>query len=120
MLTATWKAAPATGYQAEIQRTVDDVVLDNLLRLAANEQAAPQVRALARLKLTELKEWLGANLGQRPEENRHAQFAYATAEIEQFEKDPKSIKIPSPVEPPPGQPIGEADQDLSLSYGVIR
>jgi hypothetical protein len=113
LLTATWKAPQAAGYQAEIQRTVDDVVLDDLLRLAASEQAAPQVRALARLKLTELKDWLSANLGQRPGEERRAQFAYAASQIDQFEKDPKSIKIPLPVEPPPGQPIGEDDQDLN-------
>jgi hypothetical protein len=118
LLASTWKAPPATGYQAEIQRTVDDVVLDDLLRLAANDQAAPQVRALAALKLADLKDWLSAGLKQKPEENRRAQFAYAASEIEQFEKDPKSVKIPPPVEPPPGQPIGEADQDLG--YGVIR
>jgi hypothetical protein len=113
LLTATWKAPQATGYEAEIQRTVDDVVLNDLMRLAASEQAAPQVRALALLKLSDLKDWLYAGLRQRPEENRRAQFAYAVSEIEHFEKDPKSIKIPSPVEPPPGQPIGDADQDLS-------
>lgn len=113
LLAATWRAPQASGYQAEIQRTVDYVVLDDLLRLAANEQAAPQVRALARLKLTDLKDWLLTGLRQRPEENRRAQSAYAVSEIEHFEKDPKSVKIPSPVEPPPGQPIGDADQDLS-------
>jgi len=113
LLTATWKAPQATGYPGEIQRTVDDVVLDDLMRLAVNEQSAPQVRALASLKLSELKDWLSASLRQGPDENRRAQFAYAAAEIELFEKDPKSVKIPSPVEPPPGQPIGEDDQDLS-------
>jgi hypothetical protein len=113
LLTATWKAPPATGYRGEIQRTVDAVVLEDLMLLAANEQAAPQVRALASLKLTDLKDWLYAGLRQRPEEGRRAQFAYAISEIEHFEKDPKPAKIPAPVEPPPGQPIGENDQDLS-------
>jgi hypothetical protein len=113
LLTATWKAPQSTGYPAEIQRTVDDVALDDLMRLAANQQAAPQVRALASLKLTELKDWLSAGLKQSSEENRRAHFAYAVSEIELFQKDPKSITIPTPVEPPPGQPIGEADQDLS-------
>lgn len=112
LLTVTWKAPQATSYHAEIQRTVDSVVLDDLMLLAANEQAAPQVRALASLKLTDLKDWLYAGLRQRPEENRRAQFAYAVSEIEHFEKDPKSLKIPEPVEPPPGQPIGDGGQDL--------
>ncbi|MGO8817687.1 MAG: hypothetical protein ACLQVG_23825, partial [Terriglobia bacterium] len=87
--------------------------LDDLLRLAANEQAAPQVRALASLKLADLKDWLEAGLRERPDEGRRAQFAYAASEIEHFEKDPNSITIQPSVEPPPGQPIGEADQDLS-------
>ena len=117
LLAATWKAPPAAGYQGEIQRTVDNVVLDDLLRLAANEQAAPQVRALASLKLADSKNWLEAGLRERPDESRRAQFAYAASEIDHFEKDPKSFKIPSPVEPPPGQPIGEGDQDLG--YRVI-
>jgi hypothetical protein len=112
-LTSTWQAPQAIGYEAEIQRTVDDVVLHDLMRLAANEQAAPQVRALALLKLADLKDWLRAGLRQRPEQNRRAQFAYAVSEIEHFEKDPKSIKIPPAFEPPPGQPIGDADQDVS-------
>jgi hypothetical protein len=113
LLTATWKAPPATGYRSEIQRTVDAVVLDDLMLLAANDQAAPQVRALASLKLTDLKDWLYAGLRQRPEENRRAQFTCAISEIELFEKDPKPAKVPAPAEPPPGQPIGENDQDLS-------
>jgi hypothetical protein len=113
LVTATWKAPPARGYQAEIQRTVDCVVLDHLMLLAANQQAGPQVRALAFMKLADLKDWLYAALRQNPEENRRAQFAYAISEIEQFEKDPKSIKTPVPAEPPPGQPIGDNDQDLT-------
>jgi Met-zincin/Domain of unknown function (DUF5117) len=112
LLSATWKAPQATGYQAEIQRTVDNVMLDDLMLLAANQQAAPQVRALASAKLTDLKDWLYAGLRQMPEENRRAQFTYAISEIEHFEKDPKSARIPVPVEPPPGQPIGNADEDI--------
>jgi len=31
---------------------------------------------------------------------------FAAAQIERFERDPKVIPIPRPLEPPPGQPIG--------------
>ena len=32
--------------------------------------------------------------------------AWAVAQIERFERDPKVIPVPRPLEPPPGQPIG--------------
>ena len=113
LIVVTWKAPAAGGYEAEIQSTVDNVVLDDLMRLAANEQASAQVRAMASLKLRDLRDWLNAALRARPEESRRALFAFAAAEIEHFERDPKSFSVPVPLEPPPGQPIGEDDQDLN-------
>ena len=47
-----------TGYDAEIQRTVNMVVLIDLMSLASGERASNQVRAIAELKLEELKGWL--------------------------------------------------------------
>src|SRR5713101_7584243 len=58
ILASTWKAPVGIGYTAEIQRTVNMVVLADLMSLASGERAQNQVRAIAELKLEELKNWL--------------------------------------------------------------
>src|SRR5438876_5787509 len=55
ILASTWKAPIGADYNAEIQRTVNMVVLIDLMSLASGERASNQVRAIAELKLDELK-----------------------------------------------------------------
>src|SRR5882724_13017701 len=55
ILASTWKAPAGTGYQGEIQHTVNMVVLLDLMSLASGERAANQVRAISELKLDDLK-----------------------------------------------------------------
>jgi hypothetical protein len=105
VLASTWKAPHGSGYQAEIDKVVDDVVLYDLMGLAGNEKAADEVRAIASLKVHELKEWLsGAQAGPAIADNAHLFFA--SKQIEQFEKDPKRLDLTPPAEPPDGPPIG--------------
>ena len=47
----------SSGYEGEIQRTVNVVVLNKLMTLAANERASNQVRAIAELQLEGLRDW---------------------------------------------------------------
>src|SRR5207249_1136743 len=47
VLGATWKVPHGSGYTAEIARTIDRVVLYDLMALSANERASDQVRAIA-------------------------------------------------------------------------
>jgi Met-zincin/Domain of unknown function (DUF5117) len=111
ILTATWKAPHGTGEAMEIAKVVDNVVLYELMALAANERASDEARAVASLKLDELKKWLsGAHVANYPQ--AHAFFAIR--EIELFEKDPKRIDLTAPAEPPDGPPIGamgDSDDD---------
>ncbi|HMC32294.1 MAG TPA: zinc-dependent metalloprotease, partial [Candidatus Angelobacter sp.] len=58
VMAATWKAPAIQGYNGAIQRTVNAVVLNHLMSLAADEHASSQVRAVALLKLDGLKRWL--------------------------------------------------------------
>ena len=107
ILAATWKAAPATGYDGEIQQTVNAVVLEYLMVLAADEQAASQTRAIASLKLDDLKNWMQTQLQSSPDESRRAEFFYAFHEIEDFQKNPAAFRLTHPAAPPAGDPIGE-------------
>ncbi len=111
IVTATWKAPHAAGYAGEVARTVDDVVLYDLLSLAMNDRATTQVRAVASRGAEQLKAWLNANKSAG-DPSQQAHLAYATAQIEQFQKDPKKLELTAPAEPPDGPPIGD-DEDFA-------
>ena len=108
IVAATWKAPHPPGYPGEVARTVDGVVLYDLLSLAVNEHATTQVRAVASQEAEELRGWLGAN---KPagDPAQQAHLAYAAAQIEQFQKDPKKLELVAPAEPPDGPPIGDEE-----------
>ena len=111
VLAANWKAPHGDGYEQQIAIVVDNVALFHLMALAASDQATDEVRAIASLELHQLKEWLtqqgtagkataAANFPQQ------AHYFYAAQQIEQFEKNPKQIPVPTPWAPPDGPPIG--------------
>ncbi len=107
LVNSTWKAAPGKGYDAEIQRAVDDVVLDNLMTLAVNSRASEQVRAIAYYKIDGLKNWMRAQLKTVKSPNQKAQYVYALSQIKQFQQNPEKYNVPAPITLPPGDPIGE-------------
>ena len=114
IIAATWKFAREPGYLGEISRVVDYSVLYDLMALASSDQAAPQARAIAALKLEELRGWAtNAQSGKNSEERAHLYFA--ATQIAQFQKDPKLIPLPAPAQPPDGPPIGDGqDEDIWL------
>lgn len=94
------------GYEAEIQHTVNMVVLLDLMSLASAERASNQVRAIAELKLEELKNWLNVQKSLTRDENQKAFFFYAANQIKRFQDDPKKMNLTRANDPPDGQPIG--------------
>src|SRR6266550_1842071 len=106
ILTATWKAPAAVGYPGEIQHTVNMVVLGDLMSLAAGERSQNQVRAVAELKLEQLKNWLVTQRSLARDENQKAFLFYAMQQIKRFQDDPKKMNLTRPQDPPDGQPIG--------------
>jgi hypothetical protein len=93
-------------YEGEIQRTVNAVVLNELMALAANERASNQVRAIAELKLEELKNWAASQANATRVINQRAFLLYAANQIKRFQDDPKKMNLTRPNDPPDGQPIG--------------
>lgn len=106
ILTATWKAPHGSGYDAEIRRVVDTVVLYDLMSLAANERASDQVRAIASFKLHSLRDWLNSAQSSASDSAEQAHLFFAVHQIDLFEKDPKHIDLTPPADPPDGPPIG--------------
>jgi hypothetical protein len=103
---STWKAPTGTGYSAEIQRTVNMVLLIDLMSLASGERASNQVRAIAEAKLAELKNWLAQQRDLTRDESQKAYLAYAANQIKRFQEDPKKMNLTKANDPPDGQPIG--------------
>jgi hypothetical protein len=126
ILAATWRARAATGYAGEIQHTVNMVILSDLMALAANERASNQVRAIASLKLDQLKTWLTAQSRVPVDENRRAFLFYSIGQIKRFQDDPKKANVTPAQQPPDGQPIGmetwlnaDADGSKLISAGPV-
>jgi hypothetical protein len=110
VLAASWRSLHNEGYWGQIDNVVDNVVLYDLMSLAANDHAGDEVRAIANQELHKLHDWLNAPPDGRPAISDQAHIAFAVLQIEQFEKDPKKIDLTQPAEPPDGQPIG-TDED---------
>jgi hypothetical protein len=106
VMATTWKAPATPGYNGAIQRTVNGVVLSHLMSLAADEHASTQVRAVALLKLDELKRWLGSQENLRKDVPTRAEFFFAKNQIDHFEKNPAEVHVTAPATPPAGDPIG--------------
>jgi hypothetical protein len=118
ILTATWKSPHGDGYAAQITNVADDTVLYDLMELAANGRAGDEVRAIASLELHSLRDWLNAPTGGRQSISDQAHIAFASSQIEQFEKDPKKRDLTAPGEPPDGPPIG-TDDDWDWQDGFL-
>jgi hypothetical protein len=106
IIAATWGVPAGTGYNAEIQRTVNMVVLMDLMALASGERTQNEVRAIAEWKLEELKSWLPGKRDFERDENQRAFLLYALNQIKRFQDDPKKMNLTKANDPPDGQPIG--------------
>ncbi len=109
---ATWKAPRATGLGAETQRMTEASTVEHLLALAANSGASPEARAQARAEALSLRSWMSAQVTKAPEspEEKGVRTA-AIARIDAFEKDPEKFVPATDVAAPPGQPIGDDEQE---------
>jgi hypothetical protein len=103
LMTATFAAASADPYEAEIQRAVQRVVVEHLMDLAANADMS-QVRAIASAKLRARAALLPAT-GTSP---AAAHGSLLAADIKRFLDRPLAPATRTTLpEAPPGAPIGE-------------
>src|SRR5689334_5793735 len=121
ILGSTWKAPAAAGYAGEIQRSVDAIVLTDLMALAAGERTSNQARAVASWKIEQLKNWLASQSRLAVDENRRAFLFYSIEQIKRFQDDPKKANVTPAQQPPDSQPIGmdwwsRADDDCTYRW----
>jgi hypothetical protein len=105
LIAATWKAAGTrNAYHTAISRAVQSLTLNRLMELAADPEAAPQVRAVASEALRELNAWLKLPASAAI---NSAHRSAAREDIERFLTRPDATrKQTPPLATPPGDPIG--------------
>ena len=109
LTTQTWRQPAAVGaYQAAIARAVQSLVVTRLMELAADSDAAPQVRAVATEELRALSGWL-ASPASAALDGAHVRAT--RDDIERFLNRPDATrKQTAPLAVPPGDPIGTRSQ----------
>lgn len=104
LISATFKAPVRSGYEGAIQMSVNYALFSNLARLALHKDASVATRAIAHLKIDQLKGWLSTRT--TADEEWKAYYAYLTKLAIKFQEDPDEYKQENLLSPPPGQPIG--------------
>lgn len=106
LLRVTWFAAQQSGIDAELQRITSSLMLDRLMLLTTNNEAATQVRAIALDAVNRLDNWLAQQTSSARATAWRAHYGFARLRIEQMRSDPSSLEQIAPVTVPPGEPIG--------------
>ncbi len=110
LISATWMSGSESSYRAEILRVVDIAFLTRLMGLAVDDDAAPQARAVALLKIAELEAWMAKKKEEETDEKRKAHVLFGLSQIEQFKRNPQAFQLTPPLALPPGAPIGTWDR----------
>jgi hypothetical protein len=97
----TWESRLGDDYHDAIQKTVNHLVVVNLIKLHASNQANPLTKAIVFGKLNELMEML-----EDREDDVTAQ--HAAMLIDSYLDDPAEFELPPSLSPPPGSPIGSS------------
>ncbi|MBT8255553.1 MAG: zinc-dependent metalloprotease, partial [Bacteroidia bacterium] len=87
-----------SDYEREVQKSLQFTILNHLLKLYNNKESIPQVKAMTRGSLQELKR----DLLQQPDDWSQ----WLAGEIIKFEKDPLKFEFNLPPKIPDGSPIG--------------
>ena len=105
-LTADWQPGTTGNLKLDAMRRVKQrAVADRLLLLAADKDAAPEVRAIAELKMTSLRNRAKQLALAGSEDNRAQWMAIAGDFTRWLER--QELPTPSPaLRPPPGDPFG--------------
>jgi hypothetical protein len=106
-LTANWSSAPGSDSRktAALRRVAQRAVADRLLLLAADKEAAPEVRALVELKMDALRKRARSLSTSGTDMER----AHWTAIAADFTRWIERQELPSPTQAlraPPGDPFG--------------
>jgi hypothetical protein len=106
LLDASWRRRHDVPMKSEIQRVIDRLILDSMMRLSVDDRASGQVRAEVFTVLTDLKKWLDKQKKSEKEMSQRAHFMAASAQLAAFFSESYAEFSPRPIATPPGAPIG--------------
>ncbi len=112
MVVAKIKATALIGYEGQLQMIANHALINNLVKLTLNNDASAQARAVALLKIDQVKNWLTEKQKTVLPEEWRAHYAFEAMLINQFRDNPKQYEAENLVQPPPGQPIGQEDENF--------
>lgn len=107
LIAATFKSATQTGLEGTIQMATNYVLFNNLAKLAISKNASPEAKAIALLKLDQLKSWLAARVTTVEEWRAH--YLFVVKQVNLLQQNPEEFKGEELLPAPPGMPIGDAD-----------
>lgn len=96
------------GYYGSIQRAINTAVLRNLIHLAADKNAAPDVQSVTTFMLNDLQETLQAR-GESGGIIWRAHYQNLAKTIADFKENPSSFEVSPAPYTPPGAPIGSGN-----------
>ncbi len=108
LVAATWgRPAPTNAKLAALGRVTQRAVADGLMALAADKNAAPEVRGIVDIKLAELRNTAVRSAGPGGSLERRAHAAAVAADIKRW-LERGELPSPSPaLRAPPGDPFGD-------------
>lgn len=110
VVNSTFKVKYADSYDNEIQQSINNVVLQELLKLASNKKASFQVKSIALFKINQLKNWLENNKSEKL--NAMYRSGYI-AIIDNYLKNPTQFVVDKSPKIPDGSPIGSIRCDFN-------
>lgn len=109
ILDATILAETEDGYEGAIQRGINIAVFRNLVQLASDENASPDVKAITKMSLENLKTDINNRIPDLAEDVWTAHYNYLVDLTEQYQEDPEEFSTPPEPYNPPGSPIGSGE-----------
>jgi hypothetical protein len=106
LVAATWNANSATPKLAALGRVTQRVVTEKLLYLAADSDAAPEVRAMAALKVGDLRNRARAKLAAAKDDDERAHWLSIVNDCTRWIEKGELPKLTRSLVAPPGDPFG--------------
>jgi len=106
LVAATWNGVTSTPKLAAIQRVTQRVVTEKLLYLAADSDAAPEVRAMAAFKVGDLRNRARGKLAAAKDDDEKAHWLSIVNDCTRWIEKGELPKITRSLVAPPGDPFG--------------
>ncbi len=110
--TAWGRSVPRDAYDAELQRIVQQVWIDELIALSTSTGTAPAVRGMATQKLLEIRGWLHENPGLEHNIRTVAHRGFVLDLLDRYvARDYRPGEGAETPRVPPGSPIGTTGRE---------